>query len=117
MSSIRPTEYNMTIRRNRTFSKEFNFVDSAGAAIDLSLYTITSEIRKEANYDSALIDTFNIDMTDAATGTIVLYFSEVETAAIAPTFGFYDILFDNGTDKETWVFGQVEVKESITNVS
>ena len=118
MSSIQPVPYDHVIRRNRTYEKTFYFTDADNVALDLSTYTVKAEIRKELSYTSLLIGTFNIDMTDAANGNITLTFTEIETAAITESAGFWDLLFEvAGGSKESWVEGEVEIKESVTNVN
>lgn len=118
MSSIQPVQYNILLRRYRTYSKTFYFTDGDNNALNLSAYTISAEIRKELSYTSDLVGTFNIDVSDAANGNITIYFNETETAAIAEGNGFWDMLFESvGGDIESWIEGKVEIRESITNVS
>ena len=116
MSTIEPVSYDVTLRRFRTFSKTFLFTDADNVPLNLSGYTVTAEIRKERSYSSDLIDAFNIDMSDAANGNITISFSESETGAILESNGFWDMLFEVGSTKESWLEGAVEIVDSITNV-
>lgn len=117
MSSINAVIDDVLLRRHRTFSKTYLFTDTDNVPIDLSTHTIKAEIRKEQDYNSELLGAFTVDTSDAVNGRITISMTDTETAAFTESQGYWDMLFELGTDKETWVEGEVEAKGSITNVS
>lgn len=116
MSSFHPSRLDIEVRRYRTWSQTFFFEDSNGDPIDLSSYTVTAQVRKEEDYNSTLITNLTVDASDAVNGNITLSLTDAETGAINKVSGFWDMLFVAGADKETWIYGTFEFKESITNV-
>lgn len=117
MSSIDPSVEDLVIRRNRTYSRTFLFTDGDNVPIDLSTKTITAQIRKEESYASDLIADFNVDVSDSVNGNVTISFDETETADIDNPSGYWDMLMEDGSEKESWLEGVVDFKESITNVT
>jgi hypothetical protein len=117
MSSIQPSKLDLTIRKFRTFSETLAFTDDDNVALDLSSYTITAEIRSADSYSSDLIIALTIDDSDKANGNIVISLTEETTGEIDNASGYWDMLFVVGALKESWVEGEVNFKEAITNVT
>ena len=115
MSSLEAVQTNIVIRRYRTFRRDFTFKNPDGTIADLSAYTITSQMRVDNDYGATLIGALNVDDTDKAIGEVSIYLSIAETGLLTPQTGYFDILFDNGVESESWIEGQVEIRQSITN--
>lgn len=106
---------NIDIDKGRDFSKYYGFLDDALVAIDMTGYSIAAQIRLEESSDSTLIDDFTIDTTDIATGVIYLTLTEVETAALNASSGYYDIkVTDTSGITKSWVKGRVEIHGTVT---
>ena len=116
MSDVEVLEHNFTLRRKRTYSKTFEFTDLNDNPLDLSGYVITSEMREGQNFSDAIICDIDLDLSDVANGNVTMQFDELQTAAIIQSTAFYDILFEIGDFKETWVEGKIEIRGSVTDV-
>ncbi len=97
--------YNLTIEQGATYSTAFTYKDSAGAAINLTGYTITSELKRKIS-DSSPIMAFTCTVTNAANGQFSIALTAAQTALL-PTFPnssadknllplYYDIIATSG---------------------
>ena len=88
--------YNFTIEQGVDLNKTLTFYTDATRVtpVDLSGYTIAMQIRKTKNsvdyIDSLTSGTARIDITNAATGIIILKW----TAAITAQFNFDEAVYD-----------------------
>lgn len=69
-----------------------NATRAENSPLDLSDYTITSQIRAAASTSGELLATFTVDDTDAADGVIVLELSAETTAGLSFSRAFWDVL-------------------------
>lgn len=105
------------IDKGRDFSKAFTFQDDQGVAINMTGYAVAAQLRTEESSDSTLITPsgFTIDTTNLATGQIILQLTEIETAALTHSKGFYDIKVTDTTGiTKSWVKGRVAVHGTVT---
>lgn len=77
-----------TIDRGRIFAQTVTFT----GAPDLTGNTFESQLRKSPDPASDLIATFTVDVTDAATGVLVLRLTDTQTGALTDDGGWYDLL-------------------------
>lgn len=75
---LTPAKLPITIVRGDDFAEEFEFVDANEAAIDVSARTYTAQIRASTE-STTVTATFSVDMTDAATGIVVLRLADTVT--------------------------------------
>ena len=76
-----PTKKQLDICQGATLSLTLTFVDTAGAARNLTGYTFRGQIRTPALAASATVS-FSYDTTNAATGVILCSLTATQTAAI-----------------------------------
>ena len=79
MSTL-PAVRDLEITSGDDFSLELYF-DADGSPMDLTTGVVLSQIRLTADAAGYLAQ-FAVDMTDAATGTIIISLTEAETAAL-----------------------------------
>src|SRR5690349_1011493 len=77
------TTYDITITHGDSYSLPITFADSDSNPIDLSSSTFRAMIRQK--YTSAVLTSFSIDTTNAATGVIVLSLTPDQTSALPVT--------------------------------
>lgn len=100
---IAPATYNITIPQNATFSQQFQLKDGAGAAINMTGYTVQAQLWA-ANKASKLSD-FTVTWLNQAQGSFKLTLSSAITQDIGSD-GVWDLLVTNpdGT-KDYWLRG------------
>lgn len=109
--------YNFTIEQGATLTKTFVW-NSGGSPVNLTGYTAKMQVRASSASEEVLLELSsannNIAIT-VATGTIVLTFSAVTTAAIAWRRGKYDLELTSGDGTVTrLVEGVITVSREIT---
>lgn len=116
-------EYNMTIEQGTTFSLVVTAEQPAGTALNLTGYTVASQIRK--SYDSDLIETFTTVVTDAAEGEITLSLTPAQTRSLVvrkssnhdkpASFYVYDLEITSAGGVVTRLLeGRIEVSPEVT---
>ncbi len=86
-----------TIDRGRVFAQQIDFDGDP----DLSADSWSAQLRKSPDPDSDLYASFTVDTTDAATGSLVLRLTQVQTDAIVADDGWYDLLRTTGSQPTT----------------
>lgn len=110
-------EHNITILKGNDVRLEISFKQADGTPLDLTGYTVKSQIRDKASQDGNLIAEFTDAFfdSDPTTGTIVLTLSDTETAAIVQQSGYYDVLLvDAADDARTYLKGAVKFLPTVT---
>ena len=106
---------NITIDQGSTFSTYLVLTDSSGIVIDLTGYTVYSQIRKW--YTSSTATTFDITIANADTGTILLHLSANATANLASGKYVYDIeSHDAANNIARIIEGSISVTPEVTKV-
>lgn len=112
---IQPGTYNITMYRGRDFDVTFTISDANGTAIDLTGYTIKSEVRSKKNRDSRLMETFTVTETDLANGEFKISLTDTETDAISGNSGYYDVLITDTSDiTYSYITGTVTIDNTVT---
>lgn len=111
-----PTLYNITLYVDSSFSVGFNFFSDRckKTPMDLTGYVFEAEIRPSYG-SSTLIETFNMDNDQLATGSLIMYLTSAETLPLTPGAYYWDLkvtLPDSSVER--WVTGNVEIKGTIT---
>lgn len=103
----------MLIEQGATFSTVVNVVDSAGAAVNLSGYSASSQMRKSYYATSYTIITPTI--TGNANGEITLSMTAANTANLTPGRQVFDLLITSPNGTKTRVIeGIVVVSPGVT---
>jgi len=105
---------NLYIDSGSTYSNIITVASATGSALDLSGYTIASQMRK--SYGSSTYYTFTASIYDAATGKVRLQLTSTQTSAIPAGRYLYDIEITNtSTSAKTRILeGIVIVTPEIT---
>lgn len=103
----------MLIEQGATFSTVVNVVDSAGAAVNLTGYSASSQMRKSYYATSYTIITPTI--TGNANGEITLSMTAANTANLTPGRQVFDLLITSPNGTKTRVIeGIVVVSPGVT---
>lgn len=106
---------NITIDQGSTFSTYLVLTDSFGVPLNLTDYTVHSQIRKW--YTSSTATTFEVTIANADTGTILLHLSANATANLAPGKYVYDIeSHDAANNIARIIEGSISVTPEVTRV-
>jgi hypothetical protein len=99
-----------------TYLHEVTWVDSEGAAIDISTYTATMQVRKPASSSTVIVDLEEGDglTNGGVTGQVDIEISPARTLVI-PNGAFYDLqLEDSGGNITTLMTGRARVTAQVT---
>jgi len=103
----------LNIEQYATFSTTVNVEDAAGAAVNLSGYSVASQIRK--SYYSSTANNFTATITGNANGEITLSMTAANTALLTPGRYLYDLVITSpSTIKTRVVEGIVNVLGGVT---
>ena len=97
----------ITFRRGDFYANNLDF-----GTTDVSAWTITSQIRRSPD-ERTILATFAVDMTDAATGTVILTLDEVDTVAL-PLKAVWDVQAVIAAHTFTIMGGEVTVERDVT---
>jgi hypothetical protein len=106
---------NLVINTETTFEQSFTLESTdSSTPVDLSGYTISSQMRKHPGSSSAT--TFSTEILNAQAGRIFIGLSTSQTASLKPGRYVYDVLVtDTVVNKTTRVVeGMVLVREGVT---
>ena len=109
--------YNITLERNVDYKVSMYLKDFNRNPIDLTNQTVDAEIKQD--YYFPTLETFNIDITEPASGLVELSLTAAQTAALHPGTLQYDIMVkdnDHGTIQRI-LKGSVTVATNITNLT
>lgn len=106
---------NLVINAGENFSQSLNLLNSdSNAPLDITGYTATSMIRKHAESSVKTAD-FNVGITSAANGKIVLSLGSSITSSIKEGRYVYDVLLTTQSNFKTIVAeGMILVRTGIT---
>ena len=111
--AIAPGTYDMTIQRRSDHSVNFEAKDSNNAAINLTGYSLASQVWDSGRTSKAADATMTI--TNAAGGLFSWKLTDTQTTTFTDDEYKYDILFTNGSgDKEFWIEGTIYMSQGYT---
>ena len=105
---------NLYIDQGSTFSAIITIRGSDGNPLNLTGFTVASQMRK--SYGSTTAYSFNASVYDAATGKVRLQLSAEQSSLIKPGRYLYDIEITSGTNKTRVVEGLIIISAEITKV-
>jgi hypothetical protein len=91
--SVHPATYDDTIKTQAVYDMTLQFQDDQSRNIDLTGWGVSAQIwnlTKTTQYA-----TFSVDNSNAATGTIVLSLTAVQTTSLPIGTVYYDVLLTN----------------------
>jgi hypothetical protein len=110
--AISPGQYNFSLQRRADHSITLQFDDSAGAAINLTGWTVAAQVWNQDR--STKYADFTVTYTDRVTGTIAIALTDEQTATL-PNEAYYDVLLTNPSGlKEYYLEGIIYVSEGYT---
>lgn len=105
---IYPATYDIVVLQNATFRLELTVTQSGGTPINLSGYTIDSDICRVA--DGSILASFTPSITAAASGVFQLELAPAATAGLEAGSYKYDVSATAGNgDRYYWLKGACTV--------
>ena len=107
---------NLVVDQGSDFSATVSLLDAEGDALDLSVYTVNAQMRK--NYASSTAVSFTTTINNPKTlGKLTLALSNAQTSSIEPGRYLYDVEIVSNLNVITRVVeGNVTVTPNITRV-
>lgn len=106
---------NLYVDAGSTYSNIITVTATNGQALNLSGYTVASQMRK--SYQSSTSYTFTATVYDAAAGKIRLQLTDDQSSAIPAGRWLYDVEIESSTGAKTRVVeGIVTVNPQITQI-
>ena len=103
----------LTIEQGANFSTDLDLRDSSGSLLNISGYSVASQMRK--SYYSTSSNNFTMTITDGSAGQITMSMNSSNTSNIVPGRYVYDILLTDGQGVKTRIIeGIVTVLPSVT---
>ena len=108
--SIRPATYDDSIWTNAVYDMELQFQDKTEKNIDLTGWTISSQIWNSTK--TTQYATFSVNTSNATNGTIVLSLTATQTSAFPLGTAKYDVLLTNLSGrKEYYLKGTLYIQQ------
>ena len=111
--SVRPARYDDELQKRARYFIELKFEDNKGDPIDLTGWTVDSEIW---NVDRSVkyLD-FTVTYTNRTNGQVTLSLTDVQTATLATGSYYYDVLLiDLSGNKDHYIKGTLYAAEGYT---
>ena len=103
----------LTIDQGATYTNTINVTDSNGSGIDLTGYSVRSEMRK--SYYSTTAYPFTLSFINAAIGAISMAMPAANTASLSPGRYVYDVELEDASGNISRIFeGIVTVLPNVT---
>ena len=111
--AIAPGTYDMTIQRGSDHSIDMSLKDSTSSAVNLTGYTLTSQVWDVERTLKAADAT--VTVTNASGGAFSWKVTDTQTVLLTSDEYKYDILLTNPSgDKEYWVEGTIYMSQGYT---
>jgi hypothetical protein len=105
---------NLVINAGSSFSQTFDLESSdTNSSLDLTGYTVESQMRKYAGSSTAINFTSSIELPQTS-GKISISLSAAETTSIRPGRYVYDVLITIGSIKTRAIEGMILVRDGVT---
>ena len=113
---VAPTEIDLVVYKANDYTKTFEIETSAGVALDLTNFTVKSQIRTRQRRNSGLVVEFTAAIDSPATdGEVTISLTDTQTAAITRGTGHWDLLLTDAAGfDEIYVYGKVTFKPTVT---
>lgn len=106
-----PATYDITVLQNATYRMQLTVTQSGGTPINLSGYTIDSDICGLIDHEQ--VATFVPTITNAASGVVELLLPPATTSGLDPGRYSYDVsATQGGGDRYYWLKGNVTVERT-----
>lgn len=105
----------ITLEQHANFSTTVTVEDTQGDAINLTNYSVSSQMRK--SYYSTTATSFNVFVSNASTGEITMRMTSANTANLTPGRYVYDLVITSpspASEKTRVVEGIVVVTPGVT---
>lgn len=110
--AIYPGTYNIILQRRADYSIDLQFKDSTGTAINLTGWTIYSQVWNKTR--TTKYADFAVTYTNRLTGQVSLTLTDVQTTTF-PDECYYDVLLENPSSiREYYLEGTIYVSEGYT---
>lgn len=110
--AVSPGTYNISLQRRADYSVALQFKDSTGAPINLTGWTVYSQVWN-LNRSTKFAD-FTVTYTNRANGQVSIALTDVQTTTL-PEECYYDVLLENPSGlREYYLEGAVYVSEGYT---
>lgn len=110
--AISPGTYNIILQRRADYSIDLQFKDNTGTAINLTGWTIYSQVWNKTR--TTKYADFTIIYTNRLTGQISLTLTDTQTTTF-PDECYYDVLLENPSSiREYYLEGTIYVSEGYT---
>jgi len=111
--------YNTVIEKGATFELTVTYKDAAGAAVDLTSWTVRMQVRETPSSASTILTSTGgsptITITKNSSGVISATISAANTAALTPATAYYDIEAENGSGLVRRVLqGRIVISPEVT---
>jgi hypothetical protein len=110
--AIAPGTYDMTIQRRSDHSVSVTLKDSGGSAVNLTGYTISSQVWDSGRTSKAADATCAI--ISAVNGTWTWTLTDTQTTTFTADEYKYDVRLTNGGLHEYWLEGTIYMSEGYT---
>lgn len=90
----------LTIDQGTTFEKTLDLVNNDGAAINVTNYVFSGQIRK-SYYSKSKAATFTISVSNAANGNVIISLPATTTSSIKPGRYVYDVKMTDTSNNVT----------------
>jgi len=111
--AVAPGTYDMTIQRRSDHTISVTLKDSGGSAVNLSGYSIASQVWDSGRTAKAADATCSI--TNSSGGTWTWTLTDTQTATFTADEYKYDVLLTNGSGlKEYWIEGTIYMDQGYT---
>jgi len=110
--AVSPGVYNITLQRRADYSVQLQFKDSAGAAINLTSWTVASQAWSTDR--ATKYADFTVAYTNRSTGTVTLSLTDEQTALFPGELHYDVLLTDPSGLKEYYLEGIIYVAQGYT---
>ena len=111
--AVAPGTYDMTIQRRSDHTVSVTLKDSGGSAVNLTGYTLASQIWDSGRSTKAADAT--VSVTNASGGAFDWTLTDTQTATLTADEYKYDVLLTNPAGlKEYWIEGTIYMDEGYT---
>ena len=110
--AIAPGTYDMTIQRRSDHSVSVTLKDSGGSAVNLTGYSIASQVWDSGRTSKAA--DVSCAITSAANGTWTWTLTDTQTATFTADEYKYDVRLTSGGLHEYWLEGTIYMSEGFT---
>lgn len=113
MNRLNSTDFDLV--RGDDLVKRMQFSDASGAALDVSGWTFTGQVRTDADAEDPALAEFTFDMTAAADGTVDMTLAAADTATFTTRYVVYDIQAVTGAGQtRTYLYGRLNIIKDVT---